>query len=1256
MMSSEKERPESMDPAPKVDASAEASGNRPRRDRKIVVDYTKFFTPHNDDEVFGSKKRKTRTKKSDCKAEKAEAKASTMKKTPANSDEVDKTESMRNERKQKNIRSKENNSVQDEHNASNTGKRRKTGQNNSEGAKRLLKKGEDSLMCHQCQRNDKGRVVHCTKCKTKRFCVPCMTSWYHLLSEQEIAEKCPVCRGNCNCKGCLRKEKPIPEMKLSREDEIKYAWRIVKYLYPWLKDFHDEQTAEKEIEARIKGHDVRELELPLAKCDKDERMYCNKCRTSIVDFHRTCRNCAYDLCLACCREFREYQLLAANQVLFSDKEIVADGKFTTLGGEVMSGSEVTVQGDKEATNNGEIALPGEVPVLCVEEAMLNEEVAVLGGEAASADGAEVEEVMSASRSDVWTPQADGQIPCPPEKFGGCGNSVLELQSILGENYVSQLLQMINEMTSANPNLKEDGDTSKCDCSTKSDKLNLREAANRNGTGDNYVYCPLGREVNEGELGHFQKHWMKGEPIIVRDVLGLTSGLSWEPMVMWRALRETKYKDQVERLAVLAVDCRDWTFVETNIHKFFTGYEKGLSHYDNWPMLLKLKDWPPESSFDERLPRHGVEFISALPFKEYTDPNSGPLNLAVKLPANMLKPDLGPKTYIAYGIREELVEGDSVTKLHCDMSDAINILTHTSEVKLNPEQRKAIKKAHSKSNDRSKDCKTSKSKKVHSKSNNQSKDCKTNGSDETEEKSKIIDEDDNKTKTSDDSDNQEFGGALWDIWRREDVPKLKEYLMKYSREFTHYEKKHVEQVDHPIHDQSFYLTMDHKRKLKEEFDIEAWTFEQKLGEAVFIPAGCPHQVRNLKSCIKVALDFVSPENFSQCVELSNEFRLLPEGHGAKEDKLEVKKMAIYALKKATDDIEGKKPEAQNKKKAAKETVDKKFKGQRKKAKRERRPRQSAKTKNESYKEKTTEEMEQADNNLKEEKEAGNEEEEEEMTFDVEDNHKENGICEGDICKTEEIIEGVNSEEHNGTLMKPKRQGRLPQDAKTKENITEEKNLLEGNAFEREGISEKEMNNCCNKEANGVSKMYERRTKFKQDPESERIERTEKETLDENIMKDINGDETKEAGTTRKHGRPKKCKQDPESETIKRTSEKQRPDEKFMKDIECGEPNKAGTKRKHERSEKVKEDADAETEKAITVPAKKRRGRPPKKKNEENMASEKQGNMTGEALEDLKNTSDLSQESFKSCQEEIQREQEQVKQRKLESTSTAEQVEA
>lgn len=90
-------------------------------------------------------------------------------------------------------------------------------------------------------------------------------------------------------------------------------------------------------------------------------------------------------------------------------------------------------------------------------------------------------------------------------------------------------------------------------------------------------------------------------------------------------------------------------------------------------MLKLKDWPPFTLFEERLPRHDAEFLQALPYKEYTHPRSGILNLATKLSDKMLKPDLGPKTYIAYGYPEELSRGNSVTKLHCDVSDAVRLL-------------------------------------------------------------------------------------------------------------------------------------------------------------------------------------------------------------------------------------------------------------------------------------------------------------------------------------------------------------------------------------------------------------------------------------------------------------------------------------------------------------------------------------------------------------------------------------------------------
>ncbi|PIA26509.1 hypothetical protein AQUCO_09200015v1 [Aquilegia coerulea] len=268
-------------------------------------------------------------------------------------------------------------------------------------------------------------------------------------------------------------------------------------------------------------------------------------------------------------------------------------------------------------------------------------------------------------------------------------------------------------------------------------------------------------------------------------------------------------------------------MEINIHKFFKGYLDGLAHKDLWPKMLKLKDWPPSNSFEERLPRHCEEYIGALPFQEYTNPKFGFLNLAVKLPQKALKPDLGPKTYIA----EELGRGDSVTKLHCDMSDSVNILMHTTEVTLAPEQLRCIERMKEDHDD-----------KVVLKEwlmSSQEK-CRLRPV-EICPGSKLQ------------ADQIAEGGALWDIFHRQDVAKLKKYLIKHSREFTDINSSPIEQVVHPIHDQTFYLTSEHKRNLKEEFGIEPWTFVQKLGDAVLIPAGCPYQIRNLKSCLQVAVD-------------------------------------------------------------------------------------------------------------------------------------------------------------------------------------------------------------------------------------------------------------------------------------------------------------------------------------------------------------------------------------------------------------------
>ena len=69
--------------------------------------------------------------------------------------------------------------------------------------------------------------------------------------------------------------------------------------------------------------------------------------------------------------------------------------------------------------------------------------------------------------------------------------------------------------------------------------------------------------------------------------------------------------------------------------------------------------------------------------------------------------------------------------------------------------------------------------------------------------------------------------------------------------------------------------------------------QCAGDTVFIPAGACHQVRNLHNCIKIAEDFVSPENISRCLHLTQEFRQLTEWHTNHEDKLQIKSILYHS---------------------------------------------------------------------------------------------------------------------------------------------------------------------------------------------------------------------------------------------------------------------------------------------------------------------------------------------------------------------------
>lgn len=59
---------------------------------------------------------------------------------------------------------------------------------------------------------------------------------------------------------------------------------------------------------------------------------------------------------------------------------------------------------------------------------------------------------------------------------------------------------------------------------------------------------------------------------------------------------------------------------------------------------------------------------------------------------------------------------------------------------------------------------------------------------------------------------------------------------------------VEQHHDAIHDQSVYLGSELRKRLRDEYNVVGYPIIQCAGDAVFIPAGAPHQVRILYFCL------------------------------------------------------------------------------------------------------------------------------------------------------------------------------------------------------------------------------------------------------------------------------------------------------------------------------------------------------------------------------------------------------------------------
>ncbi|XP_023473387.1 lysine-specific demethylase 3B isoform X2 [Equus przewalskii] len=350
--------------------------------------------------------------------------------------------------------------------------------------------------------------------------------------------------------------------------------------------------------------------------------------------------------------------------------------------------------------------------------------------------------------------------------------------------------------------------------------------------------------NKNNWKIFRECWKQGQPVLVSGVHKKLRSELWKPEAF-----SQEFGDQDVDL----VNCRNCAIIsDVKVRDFWDGFEiicKRLRSEDGQPMVLKLKDWPPGEDFRDMMPTRFEDLMENLPLPEYTK-RDGRLNLASRLPSYFVRPDLGPKMYNAYGLITAEDRRVGTTNLHLDVSDAVNVMVYVG-IPIG-------EGAHD------------------------------------EEVLKTIDEGDADEVTKQRiHDGKEKPGALWHIYAAKDAEKIRELLRKVGEE-----QGQENPPDHdPIHDQSWYLDQTLRKRLYEEYGVQGWAIVQFLGDAVFIPAGAPHQVHNLYSCIKVAEDFVSPEHVKHCFRLTQEFRHLSNTHTNHEDKLQVKNIIYHAVKDA-----------------------------------------------------------------------------------------------------------------------------------------------------------------------------------------------------------------------------------------------------------------------------------------------------------------------------------------------------------------------
>lgn len=223
--------------------------------------------------------------------------------------------------------------------------------------------------------------------------------------------------------------------------------------------------------------------------------FCSNCNTTVVDLHRSCSRCSYNLCLSCCHEYRQGKSSGGhkeNKIMYpyrkractSDDKLPSDRKRNSS----------IKQGSKSVAS---LTLPPN-----------------------------------------WNVYKDGRICCPPKDFGGCGFNVsLDLRCLYPFGWDKELEANVKDIVSGNDGPDASDFGSSCSLCRKTENQGNRvklllETARRDNSNENFLYYPTIQDLHVERLGHFQTHWGKGHPVIVQSMIQVAGNMNWNPVSMF----------------------------------------------------------------------------------------------------------------------------------------------------------------------------------------------------------------------------------------------------------------------------------------------------------------------------------------------------------------------------------------------------------------------------------------------------------------------------------------------------------------------------------------------------------------------------------------------------------------------------------------------------------------------------------------------------------------------------------------------------